>query len=68
MGNDQKAQEQLGRKLKQARENKKLTQEEVANLVGLSVNYYARIERGEENPSLKRLRKIKEVLNVTIQL
>lgn len=68
MVNDQKAREQLGKRLKEAREKKQLTQSEVAQLTKISVNYYARVERGEEDPSLDKLRKIAEILNVTIQL
>ncbi len=39
----------LGKKLKEAREKLKLTQEQVAQKVGVSTNWYARVERGEEN-------------------
>lgn len=68
MGNDQKAREQLGKKLKLARQKKKLTQSDIADRADINVNYYARIERGEENPSLDTLRSIAKILNVIIQV
>jgi transcriptional regulator with XRE-family HTH domain len=39
----------LGKKLKEARLKQKLTQQQVAEKVGKSTNWYARFERGEEN-------------------
>ncbi len=68
MFNDKKVREQLGQRLKTAREKKKLTQLEVAKLAHIHVNYYARLERGEEDPSLETLRQLGKILNVTIQL
>ena len=58
----------LGKKLKLAREKAKLTQSEVAELSGISVNYYARVERGEENPTFERLHRIKKALNIESDL
>lgn len=46
-----KTQGEIGRKLREAREQKNLSQEDVAKAAGISSSYYARIERGEENPS-----------------
>ncbi len=42
----------IGKKLRDFREEKKLSQESVADAVGISVTYYAGIERGEENPTV----------------
>lgn len=55
---------ELGAKLRQAREAAKLTQSEVASLAGVHVNFYARVERGEENPSFEKLQKIMKVLRI----
>jgi transcriptional regulator with XRE-family HTH domain len=55
---------ELGEKLRKVREQAGLTQTEVAASAGLSGNYYARIERGEENPSFEKLESIKEALNI----
>lgn len=54
----------LGDKLKQAREEENLTQAEVAKSAKVHVNYYARIERGEENPTFKKLFRILKALKL----
>lgn len=59
-----KDQQYLGKKLKEIREQKSLSQEEVANMVGISVTYYAGIERGEENPSFAVLGRLCRTLKV----
>ncbi len=58
----------LGNKLKHAREKAKLTQAEVAERAGIHVNYYARVERGEENPTYEILIKIKKALKIESDL
>lgn len=45
--------QKIGKKLKEARKKIDLTQEEVAKKADISINYYARIERDEENPTLE---------------
>ena len=47
-----KSRKELGEKLHKVRETLDLTQADVAEKADLHANYYARIERGEENPSL----------------
>ncbi len=54
----------LGDKLKQAREKENLTQAEVAISAKISVNYFARIERGEENPTFDVLFRILKALKL----
>ena len=54
----------VGIKLKQAREKKKLTQVEVAAKAEITDSYYARIERGEENPSMEVLQRIMKALAI----
>ncbi len=46
-----KEQQYTGKKLKEIRERRNLSQEEVAKTTGISITYYAGIERGEENPT-----------------
>ena len=55
---------ELGNKLRTARERTKLTQAEVAAKAEINHNYYAVIERGEANPSYRKLQKILKVLNI----
>ncbi len=47
-----KTQQYLGRKLRELREQKEKTQQEVADSIGIDVSYYAGIERAEKNPSV----------------
>jgi len=54
----------LGKQFKSARETLNLTQTEVADKADVSVNYYARVERGEENPTFNILQKIANALNI----
>jgi transcriptional regulator with XRE-family HTH domain len=54
----------LGARIKSLRRARERTQEEVAERVGLSVNYLSRIERGLENPTLDLLLGIAEMLKV----
>jgi len=56
--------QKIGKKLKEARKKLGLTQVDVADKADISVNYYARIERDEENPTLETLGKILKVLKV----
>ena len=52
------------RSLKSARIKAKLTQKQLAEKLGLNTNFYARIERGEENPSLETLKKLTKILKI----
>ena len=54
----------IGRKMKDARHVKSLTQSDVSNRIDSDANYYAKIERGEVAPSLKTLIKIADVLEI----
>jgi transcriptional regulator with XRE-family HTH domain len=58
----------LGNKLKRAREEAGLTQAQVASLAGVHVNFYARVERGEENPTYEWLKKVNGVLKIESDL
>ncbi len=62
--NPQKIRQELGEKIRKAREKAKLTQAEVAKATDIDVTYFARIERGEANPSYEKLHKILKVLKV----
>lgn len=54
----------IGYKIKKARENKNLTQEEVAKKAEMSANYYAKIERGLIGTAPEKLYKIFKALEV----
>ena len=55
---------QIGANLQRARKKLNLTQAQLAIKVGVHPNWYARLERGEEKPSLKTLEKIAKVLHM----
>lgn len=51
-------------KIKQIRELKNLTQEHIANQLGLSVRAYSKIETGETQLTINRLNEISNILNI----
>lgn len=56
--------EKIGKKLKEARIRLGLTQSDVAGKAGISANYYARIERDKENPTVETLKQILKALKI----
>jgi len=54
----------IGDKIKEIRKKKKLTQVEVAEKAGIHFNYFARLERGEVNPSIQTIESIANALKV----
>lgn len=55
-------------KLKKARENKDLTQVEIAKRVGISPTSYQRIEYGIQRPSLDTAMLIAKALDTTVEI
>ncbi len=55
----------IGERLKKARKENHLTQEELAEEMNVSVAFLSRIERGSSLINLKRLGQMCEILNVT---
>jgi len=60
--------EEVGFNIRRIREEKDLSQEELAQLAGLHRAYIGQIERGEKNIGLKNLDKIAKALNVSIKV
>lgn len=58
---------QLGKRLKDKREQMQLTQEEFAFKCGLTKNYIGMLERGERNPSYLTLLQIARNLKVSLK-
>ncbi len=56
----------FGKRLKELRISKKLTQIELAEKSGLHPNYIGMVERGERNPSLINIDKLAKALNVSL--
>ena len=59
-------QKYIGRQLKTARLNKKLTQEQIAEAVGLSAKHYGCIERGEVSTTVAVLTRLQQVLKFSL--
>lgn len=57
----------LGWKVQKLRKQKKLTQEELADQLGISRVYMGYIEQGRESPSLKLLMKVSRKFGVKIE-
>lgn len=55
----------IGKKLKELRLDKGLTQAELAEKADMNGNYYAKIERGEVKPAPEAYEKIAKALKVT---
>ena len=59
--------EKIGRRIKQFRKLRGLTQEELARLTNLSVQYIGAIERGERSASISSLNAISEALGISLK-
>ena len=55
----------IGRRIKEERIKRGLTQEELGNMVGVSKTAISYYERGKEQPKMEKLKKLTEVLNLT---
>ena len=60
--------EEVGFNIRRIREERDLSQEELADLAGLHRAYIGQIERGEKNMGIKNLEKIAKALNVSIKV
>lgn len=56
----------LGRRVSELRRAKTLTQAQLAELMGVSTNYLARVEGGRENLTIDSLSKLADVLGVPV--
>lgn len=63
---DNKLIAQFGKHLKELREERGLSQEELANDADIPINQVGRIERGEINPSLSTLHSIAKALKIKL--
>lgn len=54
----------LGRNIREVREDKNKTQEQVSLDAGIEMSYFSKIERGEANPSLEIIYAIIKALNI----
>ena len=59
---------EIGKQIKERRNNLRVTQADLAVLAGVSPNTLYKIERGQANPSVRILFKILDVLGLQIDL
>lgn len=59
-------QRRIGQKLKEVRKKMKLTQQELADKIGISRPYYADVEMGRYSPSVKVLTKLSLLLKLDL--
>ena len=55
----------IGQRIKKARKDKNLTQEQLAEKLDVSIAFLSRIERGSSQINLKRLSQVCEILGIT---
>ncbi len=58
---------EIGKRLRELRKSLNFTQKEFAKKIAIDYTYIGKIERGEQNPSLKILQKIANRLNIDIE-
>lgn len=54
----------FGKKIKSIRRAREITQEKLADLSGLSLQYIGEIERGRRNPSLTSIEQLSKALDI----
>ena len=59
---------EIGKRIRGIREEKKFNQAGMAHQLGITPGAYAKIERGETDPSISRLYEIAKILKVDIQI
>ena len=57
----------VGKRLKELRVSQKLSQETLANSVEMSRTYYAEVETGKRNVTVKNLKRLTDGLGVSLQ-
>lgn len=57
----------FGRRVREARKNKGISQESLAEMAGIDRSYMGNIERGEKNVTLKKVYEICDALDLDIK-
>lgn len=57
----------LGERIREFRKNKGFTQEQLAEMIGVEPRHISRIEGGYNSPSIERLAKISDALDIPIK-
>ena len=67
MTDKQKLQKAIGKRIKELRESKMISQQDIAGLCNIEKSNFSRLEAGGTNPTLYTLSKIAEHLNVSLK-
>lgn len=59
---------EIGKQIKERRDTLVITQPDLAEMAGISVNTLYKIETGQANPTLKVLNKIADILGMELTL
>lgn len=59
---------ELGKQIKTRRNVLRITQPDLSEMAGISINTLYKIERGQANPTIRVLNKIAEILGMEIKL
>lgn len=59
--------ETVGDRIKKMRKQKKLSQEELASLIGVNLVTLSRYETGDRNPKLDKLVAMSQIFNVNVE-
>ena len=54
----------IGEKIRNAREDMDLSQQDIASLIPMNQSNYSKIERGIQEPNLEQLKRICQILNL----
>jgi transcriptional regulator with XRE-family HTH domain len=58
---------QFGKRLRKIRRNKDLTQEQLAEAIGVTMEFISLMERGQNGPSFDTLQRLAEILEVKVE-
>jgi len=59
--------EKIGKRIREIRESKKISQEKLAELANLDRTYISSVEKGKRNISIENIEKISKALDRTLQ-
>lgn len=66
MSDKKQLQKAIGKRIKEIREKKKISQQDIAGLCNIEKSNFSRLEAGNTNPTIYTLNKIAEHLGVTL--
>ena len=56
----------FGKRIKELRNQRNLTQSELAEMIGLSTNFIGMVERGERNTSVDKIFKLADAFEISL--